>query len=238
MIDVFALGTFVAYTRVRALADVAVGPGCLALAGAMLSLVAADASLDRQALRERLEAVGVRLAPEPPREREPQSIGRAWAYLVAGAVLYVPANALPVMTFEKLGRGGAVTILGGIRELFAAGLWPLAALVFVASFIVPLLKLVGLATTLVMTQRHSPRRLLARTRAYRLTRFIGRWSMIDIFALTTLVALVHMGFVAQVLPGLGAVAFCGVVIMTMLATDFFDPRLMWDAARHHAEVAS
>lgn len=238
MLDVFVLGTFVAYTRIRALAQVDIGPGCFALGGAMLALAAADASLDRDALREKLEAAGVGRARDAAHARAPQSISRAWAYLVAGAVLYVPANALPVMTFTKLGRGGAVTILGGIQELFSAGIWPLGVLVFVASFVVPLLKLVGLATMLLMTQRGSRRALVARTRAVRLTRFIGRWSMIDVFALTTLVALVHMGFVAQVLPDVGAVAFCGVVVMTMLATDFFDPRLMWDAAGFGPEAAA
>lgn len=150
--------------------------------------------------------------------------------MVAAVVLYVPANALSIMTVTRLGRGGPHTILSGVIELFDDHLWPLALIVLLASVVVPLVKLAALAVMLVATHRGSAGALLGRTRLFRVIAVIGRWSMIDVFALTTLVALVQMGILATVLPGNGAVAFSAVVILTMLATECFDPRLMWDAA--------
>ena len=109
-------------------------------------------------------------------------------------------------------------------------MWPLALLVFVASVLVPLLKLAGLSYMLITTQRGSQARLVDRTRLYRLVDIIGRWSMIDVFMVSILVALVQMGVLAQVTPGFGGVFFAAVVILTMSASFSFDPRLMWDAA--------
>ncbi len=166
----------------------------------------------------------------PLRGRKPQAIGRAWALMITGAILYVPANLYPVMTVIRLGQGAPSTILGGVRELIEYRMWPLAALVFVASVLVPLLKLLGLGTLLAMTQWRSNTRLVDRTRLYRIVDFVGRWSMIDVFMLSILTALVRMGVIASVTPGYGAVCFAGVVILTMLAAISFDPRLMWDAA--------
>lgn len=166
----------------------------------------------------------------PLRIRRPDSIRRTWALLGAAALLYVPANFYPVMTVIRLGRGAPSTILGGARELLDAGMWPLALLVFVASILVPMLKLISLVIMLVSTQRHSKRRLRDRTRLYHLVDFIGRWSMIDVFMLSTLVGLVRDGRVASVTPGLGAICFASVVVLTMLAALSFDPRVMWDVA--------
>jgi paraquat-inducible protein A len=117
---------------------------------------------------------------------------------------------------------------------------PLALLVFLASLTVPLMKLTGMTWMLLATNHGDRRWLLTRTRLFRLIDAVGRWSMIDVFMLTVLVALVHMGFVATVLPGPGAVAFAAVVVLTMLGAASFDPRLMWDAAeaRHNLSVAA
>jgi paraquat-inducible protein A len=164
----------------------------------------------------------------PLRRRKPHAIGRTWALMIAAAILYVPANIYPVMTVIRFGQGSPSTILGGVRELIEYRMWPLAALVFVASILVPMLKLVGLTALLVLTGRASPRWLPDRTRLYRLVDFIGRWSMIDVFMLAVLTALVRMGVVASVIPGAGAVAFASVVVLTMLAALSFDPRVMWD----------
>jgi paraquat-inducible protein A len=155
-------------------------------------------------------------------------LGRVWALLVGAALLYIPANVLPVMTVKRLGKGGPTTILHGVVELAQSHLWPLAALVLVASVIVPIFKLVSLVVMLVMTHRRSPKMLRGRTTLFRLVKFVGRWSMIDIFMLSVLVGVVRFGRIATVLPGMGAVAFCSVVILTMLATEMFDPRHMWD----------
>lgn len=164
-------------------------------------------------------------------DRKPNSIARSWAYLIAAMILYVPANFYPVLTVVRLGAGQPSTILGGVRELLDVGMWPLAALVFFASVAVPVLKIIGLCTLLVSTQVRTTRRLNDRTVLYRILDAIGRWSMIDIFMESILVALVQFGTVASVYPGAGAVAFAGNVILTMLAARSFDPRLMWDNVR-------
>jgi paraquat-inducible protein A len=166
----------------------------------------------------------------PLRDRKPQAIVRSWALLITAAILYIPANIYPVMTVIRLGQGSPSTILGGVQELIEVRMWPLALLVLVASILVPMFKLLGLGTLLVMTQWRSKDRLIDRTRLFRIVDFVGRWSMIDVFMLSILTALVRMGFIASVTPGYGAVAFASVVVLTMLAALSFDPRLMWDAA--------
>lgn len=162
--------------------------------------------------------------------RKPNGIGRAWAFVIAAAVLYVPANVYPVMTVVQLGAGAPSTILGGVEELVAARMYPLAAVVFVASIMVPMLKLVGLVILLLMTQFARPERLHDRGRLYRIVSVIGRWSMIDIFMESILVALVHFGAIVTIEPGVGAIAFAAVVFLTIFAAESFDPRMMWDAA--------
>ncbi|MDR3531828.1 MAG: paraquat-inducible protein A [Rhodopila sp.] len=168
-------------------------------------------------------------------DRKPGSIQRTWAFALAALILYIPANIYPVLTVVRLGAGQPSTILGGVRELMQIDMWPLAALVFFASVAVPVMKLVGLGILLISTQSGTTRRLRDRTVLYRIVDTIGRWSMIDIFMESILVALVQFGQVASVYPGPGAIAFAAVVILTMLAARSFDPRLMWDNARQRAE---
>ncbi|MET1028495.1 MAG: paraquat-inducible protein A [Dongiaceae bacterium] len=162
--------------------------------------------------------------------RKPASLSRTWALTIAAAILYIPANYFPVLTVMQLGAGAPSTILGGVEELLASRMYPLAALVFFASIAVPMLKLVGLTIMLIATQAGRGAWLRDRTRLYYVVRWVGRWSMIDIFMEALLGALVRFGSVITIEPGIGAVAFCGVVILTMFAAESFDPRLMWDAA--------
>jgi paraquat-inducible protein A len=162
--------------------------------------------------------------------RKPNGVARCWALVIAALVLYIPANVYPVLTVVQMGSGAPSTILGGVEELITAKMYPLAALVFFASILVPVLKLFGLMLLLVMTQLCSARRLVDRVRLYRIVSVIGRWSMIDIFMESILVALVQFGAIVTIEPGFGAVAFAGVVIITIFAAESFDPRLMWDAA--------
>ncbi|MBC7800646.1 MAG: paraquat-inducible protein A [Gemmatimonadaceae bacterium] len=258
MIEVFLLGVFVAYTRLASLAVVEVGVALYALGALMLVMIAADAWLDEHALWESIgqarrspapvgngPLIGCdhcgrvsRAAPGDPcprcnatlQTRKPESIARSWALLLAAAALYIPANLYPVMTVIRFGKGAPSTILHGVEELIQYRMWPLALLVFAASIAVPVLKLASLSYLLISTQRHATGRLRDRTRLYRIVDFIGRWSMIDVFMVAVLVALVRMGIIASVTPGLGAVFFAGVVVLTMLAAFSFDPRLMWDAA--------
>jgi len=160
--------------------------------------------------------------------RKPDSIARTWALLITAVILYIPANLLPVMRTAYLGNESADTIMSGVVYFLLHGDWPLALIIFVASVLVPLLKIISLVYLLISVQRRSRIRHRERTLLYRVTELIGRWSMVDVFVVAVLVALVQMGNLATVYPGLGASAFAGVVILTMLAAQSFDPRLIWD----------
>jgi paraquat-inducible protein A len=166
----------------------------------------------------------------PLHRRKPDSLNRSWALAATAAILYVPANLLPIMTVTSFGKGTPDTIVSGVIELLHAGMWPIALLVFFASITVPVLKLVGLVFLLLSVHRRSTKRLRDRTVMYRIIEGVGRWSMVDVFMIGILAALVALGNLATIAPGPGAVAFCGVVIVTILAAMAFDPRLMWDVA--------
>ena len=160
--------------------------------------------------------------------RRPDSLMRTWALLLTSAILYIPANLLPIMTINSLGQGSPSTIMAGVIELMQHGMIPLAAVVFIASILVPTFKLVGIALLLYSVQRHQPLSARQRIIMYRFIEFIGRWSMLDIFVIAILVAVVNFGRIASVEANLGAVAFASVVVLTMLAAVTFDPRLIWD----------
>ena len=160
--------------------------------------------------------------------RKPNSISRTWALLIAAYILYIPANLLPVMTVISFGKGEADTILSGVKELIHAGMLPIALLVFFASIMVPVTKLLLLTYLLLSVQYKSRWRPRERTLLYRGTEVVGRWSMIDIFMISILIALVKLEAVATIEPGAGAISFAAVVIITMFAAMGFDPRLIWD----------
>lgn len=162
--------------------------------------------------------------------RKPLSLQRTWALVLAALVFYVPANVYPVMTVTSLGQTQSDTIFSGVVFLLEHGMLPLAAILFIASIFVPLLKLLILILLLLSVQLRSAWRPRDRTRLYRLTEAIGRWSMVDVYVVTILVALVHLGNLASIQAEAGAVFFCAVVILTMFAAMSFDPRLIWDAA--------
>ena len=165
----------------------------------------------------------------PLHRRKPDSLIRAWAYLIAAYALYLPANLLPIMETRSLFGVQSDTIMSGVVYLWVSGSWSLAIIVFVASIAVPLLKLVSL-TFLLLSLRFLPRHdPVGRTRLYRFLELIGRWSMLDIYVITILVALVQANALASIAPGMGALAFAVVVVLSMLATSAFDPRLIWDA---------
>ncbi|WP_089792666.1 paraquat-inducible protein A [Halomonas korlensis] len=160
--------------------------------------------------------------------RLPHSLQRTWALLATAALLYVPANLYPIMTTTSLGQSTPSTIIGGVVELIQMGSWPIAVVIFVASVIVPVGKLVALAWLCLVVKRSNELNAITRTRLYRLTEFIGRWSMVDVFVVAILVALIRAGALMSITPGPAALAFGGVVITTMLAAMTFDPRLIWD----------
>jgi paraquat-inducible protein A len=161
--------------------------------------------------------------------RKPDSLTRTTALLLAAAILYIPANLLPVMTTTTLLSSESDTIMSGVLVLIQEGSWPLGVLVFVASIVVPLLKLLALTVLVVAAARGTARSPLQATRLFRLVEYIGRWSMLDVYAVTLLVGLVQIQSLATIVPGGGLVAFGAVVVLTMLSAQSFDPRLLWDA---------
>jgi len=161
--------------------------------------------------------------------RRNHSIQYTWALIIAATILYIPANALPVLTTTALGSTESDTIIGGVIFLYTSGSWPLALIVLVASVMIPLGKLVALAYLLVQVQRGQVRNRHDSTRMYRLVEFIGRWSMLDVFVDAFVVALVQLQPLMSVEPGPGVVFFMAVVVLTMLAAQTFDPRLLWDS---------
>jgi paraquat-inducible protein A len=162
--------------------------------------------------------------------RKPHSIATTAALLASAALLYIPANVLPVMHMHTFFSEEDDTILSGVLSLIQEGSWPLALLVFVASIVVPLLKILAMTWLLWTVVRGWRCNVLQRSRLFRLVEFIGRWSMLDVFAISLLVALVQIRALATVRVGLGALAFGAVVVLTMLAAQSFDERLLWDAA--------
>ena len=255
MLDVFLVGALVALTKLHDLAQTRVGVGLWALGFLVAALAAFELSIDRQMLwdsliwspgekravssfysgcgecglvqtsRVQCQRCGTRL-----HRRKPNSLQNAAALVAAGFILYLPANLYPVMTIISFGHRTTTTIMGGVIQLLDGSDWPLALIVFGASVAVPLLKLLGLSWLLVSTRFQFRARLIDRTRLYRLIELVSRWSTVDIFVAALLTALVTLGNIATIEPGVGALAFGAVVVVTMLATACFDPRLMWDVA--------
>ncbi len=166
--------------------------------------------------------------------RKPHSLQNTVALLITSIVLYIPANLLPIMTTVEFGRAEQSTILGGVMLLLSHGSYPTALIIFVASVVVPIAKIITLGWLCVTVARRSGTRAAERERLYRATEFIGRWSMVDVFVVALLVALVQITGVLSVQPGSAALAFCGMVVATMIAADTFDPRLIWDHAEPEA----
>jgi len=167
----------------------------------------------------------------PLHSRKNNSLGRTWALIFAAIILLIPANLYPIMTVIRFGQGAPDTIMSGVIHLIEGGLWPLALIVFFASIFVPFLKLIVLSLLAITVQRHSSWRTRDRTLLYRVTEVIGAWSMVDIFIIGLLAALVNLGALATIRPGIGAIFFAAAVILTIFAAHSFDPRLIWDNAR-------
>ncbi len=162
-------------------------------------------------------------------QRKPNSLKRTWALVMAAFIFYIPANVLPITVVISFGKAQSDTIMSGVIYFIGSGMWPIALVIFVASILVPMLKLILLTFLLISVQRNSTWRPKDRTRLYRITEAVGRWSMVDIFVVTILVALVNLGNLATIQAGPGAGFFAAVVVITMFAAMSFDPRLIWDA---------
>src|SRR5512143_1176872 len=162
------------------------------------------------------------------REHKANSLQRTLAFTLAALILYVPANIYPILRMEWYGAYSENTVWQGCQKLFEDGQWLVAGIVFLASIMIPLLKLLGLFFLVASRRLHLRRWQREQTWVYRFIDVIGPWAMLDVFLLSVLVALVKLGQLATVLPGPGLLAFTAVVVLTILATSSFDPRLIWD----------
>jgi paraquat-inducible protein A len=255
MPDVFLIGAAVGYSRVAARIPITIGSGGWFLIGAAILAMLTRASLDRRAIWRMIGpspdthggevigcgtcdlVVGSEMAGQPcPRckttlwRRRPLSLIRASALVAGGYLLYPVANYFPMSVQIQLNQVKNHTIAAGIEQLFSSGFWPLGVVIFCTSIAIPLLKLFGLTWLIWTTHQHSARGLVLKTRTYRVISEIGRWSNVDIFTIATFLPIMQFGSLLSVHAGTGAPAFLAVIVLTMLAVRFFDPRLMWDAA--------
>ena len=169
--------------------------------------------------------------------RKPASLERTWAYVIGAAICYIPANILPVLTTTTAAGVDSDTILQGVVLLWSPTGWPLSIIVLIASIMIPSAKILALTYLLISVQRGSDDNNAQRVRLYRMVRFIGRWSMVDVFVDTFTASLVQLQPLMSVEPGPGLIFFAAVVVLTMLAVESFDPRLIWDSANRGSQSA-
>jgi paraquat-inducible protein A len=256
MPDVFLIGCAIGYSRIEPYAPVTIGAGGWSVICAALMAMLTRACLDRRSIWRFIEAPAVRLDESQhvsctvcdlllpasrqgqrcPRcgqrvwKRKRDAVTRAAALTTAGFVLYPVANIYPMSLFSSALVQTSHTIFTGVLDLVHAHLWPLACLVFTASIGIPFIKLVGMAWFLVSIKRKSNRKLIFKTELYRVIDEIGRWSNMDVYTIAVFTPMVQLGQIAHFHAGMGTPAFLAVVVFTMIASENFDPRLMWDAA--------
>ncbi len=263
LVGVFMLGVLIAIVKLQDLATVLPGTSLYAFAALVFCFAAARASLQPELIWSlnphqspdlsqhkhntkwlNCHCCGLLVEHELNHEycqrchaklhyRKENSIQRTWALIFAATILIIPANVYPVMTVIRFGQGEPNTIFSGIVHLIEGGMWGLGLIVFIASIVIPVLKLITLSYLLITVQNKSSNRVRDRTVLYRVTEVVGAWSMVDIYLVGLLSALVSMDSLATIRPGIGATFFAGVVIITMFAAQSFDPRLIWDRANNN-----
>ncbi|ALS99108.1 paraquat-inducible protein A [Lacimicrobium alkaliphilum] len=229
MAEIFLVGALISLIKIRDLADIELGLSFYAYLLFTLCLLSCLVYLDDFQLSTKLRQLGEkrwRLAKTSPPSVH-KVTQRTWAFLLAALILYIPANTLPIMQTRVMGQEQPSTILGGVVSLWQDGSYPVALVIFVASLAVPVGKLLVLCWLNYSIQKQATGGQHWRTRLYRITDFIGRWSMIDVFVVAILVSLIQLGNTLSVYPGPAALAFSAVVILTMLAANSFDTRLIW-----------
>ncbi len=161
--------------------------------------------------------------------RRHNAVQRTWAFIIAAGICYIPANLMPVMITTTVTSTELDTIMNGAVRLYTSGSWPLALIVLIASVVIPMAKIIALSYLLITVQRRSIQGQQERARLYRLLEIVGRWSMLDVFVITFVVALIQLKPLMSVKPGAGVLFFAAVVVLTMIAAETFDPRLIWDS---------
>ncbi|MDC8831783.1 paraquat-inducible protein A [Alteromonas gilva] len=227
MAEIFLLGTLVSLIKITSMADIAVGMSFYAFVGFSLSMSAALFYFDEVRLKLWLYAGDLPVLKPLSKQTASLSIQRTWALLFTALLLYIPANTLPIMSTELFGSAEKNTIMGGVISLWQSGSYPIAMVIFFASIVIPAVKLVVLARLNYAVQHYELTKPKRQTQYYRFIELIGRWSMIDVFVVAILVALIQLGSTLSIHPGPAALAFCALVFITMLAAMTFDSRLIW-----------
>jgi paraquat-inducible protein A len=224
MAEIFLIGVLVSLIKILSMADIGLGLSFYAYLFFTIFMTITLLYVDKYQLKRLLKVeVKERQAPINPS----RSIQTTWALLFTSILLYIPANILPIMHTSVLGSDDPSTILGGVILLWQMGSYPIAIIIFIASVFIPVAKIVILCWLNYSVQSKQQHANSERIFWYRITEFVGRWSMIDVFVVAVLVSLIQLGNIINVLPGHAALAFCGVVICTMLAAMSFDSRLIW-----------
>ena len=224
MVEIFLVAVLVSLVKIMSMADIGIGLSFYAYALFAISMTAMLMYLDQHQLYILTSCE----LPAPPKPRPAShSIQTTWALLVTSIMFYIPANTLPIMHTNILGDDQPSTILGGVVTLWKMGSYPIAAIIFIASILVPVGKLAILCWLNYSVQTDYYGGQKTRMVGYRITEFIGRWSMIDVFVVAILVSLIQLGNIMSIYPGYAALAFCTVVILTMLAAFSFDTKLIW-----------
>ena len=224
MAEIFLIGVLVSLIKILSMADIGLGLSFYAYLFFTIFMTITLLYVDKYQLKLLLNVeVKDRKTPINPSK----SIQTTWALLFTSILLYIPANILPIMHTSVLGSDDPSTILGGVILLWQMGSYPIAIVIFIASVFIPIAKIVILCWLNYSVQSKQQHANSERIFWYRITEFVGRWSMIDVFVVAVLVSLIQLGNIINVLPGHAALAFCGVVICTMLAAMSFDSRLIW-----------
>ena len=224
MAEIFLIGVLVSLIKIVSMADIGLGLSFFAFLLFTIFMTITLLYVDKYQLTLLIDS-------EVEEEHKPinpaHSIQTTWALLFTSILLYIPANILPIMHTSVLGSDEPSTILGGVILLWKMGSYPIAVVIFIASVFVPVAKIVILCWLNYSVQAKQQHANSERIYWYRITEFVGRWSMIDVFVVAVLVSLIQLGNIMSILPGHAALAFCGVVICTMLAAMSFDSRLIW-----------
>jgi paraquat-inducible protein A len=259
MSEIFLIGVLVSMVKIMSLAEVSFGVSFWAYAAFVLFYIGSLAHLNRARLWDQVqpqaEIAAAKLSyraidsnirachvchqlsdseycsrcNSKTHIRNPHSVQKATAWLITSIACYIPANLLPIMYTTSLGDESPSTLIGGVITLWQAGSYPIALIIFLASVVVPLAKALILTFLCFLVSKPANGQTKGYTKVYQLTEFIGKWSMIDVFVVAILVALVQLGNLMSVTPGLGTVFFTIMVICQMLAAHAFDPRLLWDS---------
>lgn len=227
MAEIFLLGTLVSLIKISDIADIGLGTSFYAFGLFSLTMSATLFYYDQTRITIWLNKGCPPLREPLNKNAASLSVQRTWALLLCGVLLYIPANTLPIMQTQLFGVEDPNTIMGGVMVLWDSGSYPIAAIIFFASVLIPIVKLVMLSWLTYTAQNNLSQNPMRLVRYYRFIEFIGRWSMVDIFVVAILVALIQLGSAMSVHPGPAALAFCGLVFITMVAAMTFDTRLLW-----------